>query len=385
MAKYEIKFSCGHTETIQLYGKMKDRQRKIEYFEREGLCSECYKKAIEQEKQDLEKKADAYIRSIGGVAELEGSPKQIAWAEKIRKQIIGQAVEYKEDISEKLENNFGLIKLGIKSAEQFDNIIAYNFATITSSNFYIDCRFDGFDYDVLKYFVMNMKKAEKFQEEVIQDEDEKNAKEESALKPAETKHDGIVEVTAKDNCVEVRYHNDEDFKAVVKGLKFRWNRDKMCWRKEKGVMTASTIDMAAEVINKLLHAGFIVFTLDDNAKQKAVSGDFEQTTDRWICQTGDTLAIHFDRNDELYQRAMAIHGAKYRNRSVRVPVEEYREVLDFANAFNFRLSAGAKEMIDNYKNKLDNAETVVPVDVKKSEDKGFQIPESEDLSDLIDD
>lgn len=47
--KYEVKFSCGHTETVELFGKNEDRQRKIAWFEESGLCSKCYaeKKAAE--------------------------------------------------------------------------------------------------------------------------------------------------------------------------------------------------------------------------------------------------------------------------------------------------------------------------------------------------
>lgn len=40
--KYDIKFSCGHTEARGLVGKYDDRRRKIAWFEESGLCSECY-------------------------------------------------------------------------------------------------------------------------------------------------------------------------------------------------------------------------------------------------------------------------------------------------------------------------------------------------------
>lgn len=45
MAKYTVKFSCGHTEEIQLFGAYKDRTRKIEYFEQHGKCSHCYRES----------------------------------------------------------------------------------------------------------------------------------------------------------------------------------------------------------------------------------------------------------------------------------------------------------------------------------------------------
>lgn len=40
--KYDITFSCGHTGTITLYGKNEDRERKLEYYKREGLCKKCF-------------------------------------------------------------------------------------------------------------------------------------------------------------------------------------------------------------------------------------------------------------------------------------------------------------------------------------------------------
>lgn len=47
--KYDVKFSCGHTHTVQLFGKYADRERKIEYFERCGVCPDCYREMKEME------------------------------------------------------------------------------------------------------------------------------------------------------------------------------------------------------------------------------------------------------------------------------------------------------------------------------------------------
>ena len=44
--KYTLTYSCGHTGTVQLYGKTEERERKIKYYEEYGLCPECYKKQI---------------------------------------------------------------------------------------------------------------------------------------------------------------------------------------------------------------------------------------------------------------------------------------------------------------------------------------------------
>lgn len=80
MAKYDVTFSCGHTETVQLFGKTKSREDKIEYWERSGFCSECYKK---QQAEITEKRTKE-----AGLPGLEGTEKQIAWANKIRLELI---------------------------------------------------------------------------------------------------------------------------------------------------------------------------------------------------------------------------------------------------------------------------------------------------------
>lgn len=51
MAKYRIMMSCGHEDTLELSGNGKDKQRKIEYFESNGLCKECYKKEMEKREE----------------------------------------------------------------------------------------------------------------------------------------------------------------------------------------------------------------------------------------------------------------------------------------------------------------------------------------------
>lgn len=44
MGKYNVLFKCGHEEEIELFGKYKDREAKIEYYKENCVCSKCYKK-----------------------------------------------------------------------------------------------------------------------------------------------------------------------------------------------------------------------------------------------------------------------------------------------------------------------------------------------------
>jgi len=76
MAKYSAKFSCGHTETVELYGPEKDRSRKLAWMAGK-VCSACYK-------ADQSARAAEAVDAAGELPALKGSDKQIAWATTIR-------------------------------------------------------------------------------------------------------------------------------------------------------------------------------------------------------------------------------------------------------------------------------------------------------------
>lgn len=77
MAQYEITYRCGHKDTVQIYGTNThgERERKAAWY---GTidCPKC--QAANTIKANKEE----------GMAELEGSDKQIAWAESIRGKIM---------------------------------------------------------------------------------------------------------------------------------------------------------------------------------------------------------------------------------------------------------------------------------------------------------
>lgn len=74
--KIDIKFSCGHSGTVELFGSADERQHRIAYLEKYGMCSDCFKA------QQAE--ADKAISDKYSLPELTGSEKQINWAKRIR-------------------------------------------------------------------------------------------------------------------------------------------------------------------------------------------------------------------------------------------------------------------------------------------------------------
>lgn len=78
--KYEVKRACGHVEEVQIYGSAGERERKLRSLACE-VCTDCAVKAREE--------ADARAaeeNAAAGLPHLVGTPRQIQWAESIRRE-----------------------------------------------------------------------------------------------------------------------------------------------------------------------------------------------------------------------------------------------------------------------------------------------------------
>lgn len=127
----KVTYRCGHEGEIEVYGKADKRNYVVSMKERD-LCPECYKKE-QQEKISKETKEI-------GFPELNGSEKQISWANQIR-------LNASKDLSdtEKNARQLKLLKL-IKrvpaetTIEEIEKEIKNYFETTIESKEYIDNR-----------------------------------------------------------------------------------------------------------------------------------------------------------------------------------------------------------------------------------------------------
>ena len=75
--KYDIMMSCGHIETVQIYGKADDRERKIRYFENYRTCKECYKQKMRERERKQGLLFHACIDPC--VQQMDGDVYLLAW------------------------------------------------------------------------------------------------------------------------------------------------------------------------------------------------------------------------------------------------------------------------------------------------------------------
>ena len=136
MAKYNVTHSCGHEHEYKLFGKTRERDGKMAWLARQE-CPECRRKAAEEA---------AKVATEGmELPELEGSEKQVKWANTIRGQFINAIRTYNETCA------FGAGNPRIDVDKALSII-----ASVKTARDFIDNR----DMDVLAFLILMSRKNE---------------------------------------------------------------------------------------------------------------------------------------------------------------------------------------------------------------------------------
>lgn len=333
MAKYTVTRACGHVEVVNLIGPGKTREWRLETIEPSKLCSECYQKQLAEQRERDNREAAEAAKDMRLPA-LTGTEAQIPWAETIRQQLLADIDMYVyEFVGEKHRNDPKLV-------EAIENIKAK-----TEARWWIDhrfCKYTSFR-ELLEKSAKEVKASRLEQTGV-------DAKIEATVRPEKPRTETVAEIRALEKEVEINFpERRDDFRELVKGMGYRW--DNGCWRRKLTAKNGTPQDRAAEAGHMLLGAGFAIRIYDEDTRQKAISGDYEPECTRWVQKRTEGkydgwLAIGWKREDDFYNAAKRLPGARWSNPSMVVPPENFAEVLDFAQMYGFKVSEAAQGVIE---------------------------------------
>lgn len=359
MAKYDVTYRCGHTGVVNLTGKIKDREWKLDR-EAMKLCPDCWK--VEQGRLHAEENARSAEKcKEEGLPELMGTQKQIAWANTIRLNLINQ-----------IEKTIANLLERAKEKEEFKKNATIALKSIkrkTSASWWIDHR-NVSDFDIINLIKREFREAKKALTEAPAEVVEK-INNEATVYPENQKTSTVAEIRPLEGRLEINFpESRDDFRKIVKNeLKMTWNDT--CWSRRILSKHGKVQDRAAEAGHKLLAAGFPIRIFNEEIRQKAITGEYEIEITNWIQvraegEYKDWFAISWDREDDYYKVARQIPGSRWSKPSVVVPPIKYEEVLDFAKMYNFKLSEKAQELAEIERKKK---EAALVVSVKLPEKK----------------
>ncbi len=347
MAWYYGTYSCGHEGRVNVVGPGKDRKWKIEN-EFSGLCPECYKKHLAEEREKENEEAKRISEEME-LPELSGTPKQVAWANTLRIK----AIEKISFLIDKFRNSKKQQRAGIKIGEERiklseNDLVEIEEILLTKSDarFWIDRRMDNAEAYIKEAYRTLMKKNNAVPEEVK--EEIEQGKEYNTVEPQNKIHEGIVNIDVYNGCINVKYVKNEDFIAIVKSLNYFWDG---VWKKKITEYTGSAENLSAQLGNKLLGNGFTVCFPESDSRDMAISGNFIPECTKWIKYNvkKDMLAITWvGYSDNIYKAAKKLSGARWYHSAMLVPVEFNAEILDFADIMGFSVSKRAAEEIKSF-------------------------------------
>lgn len=342
-------------------------------------CDECKEKARQAEREEANVKAAESAKEFE-LPELTGSEKQVAWANTIR---VGYYTEYSKVVD-------GYTKLTKEQQtkcneefERFNKIVDYAFSNKNSASFWIEHR--GVNIRTI---------VRELESEALKSEEKEEAQEvvsEYAIKPESPVTDSVAEIKYTNDVLKVSFPaKNEALISACKAVGMKWNKANLVWERKLSEMSGTT-DRIIEIGYKLLKAGIPVAIADEEIREKAVSGEYEEERQLWIMNGhDDKLRISWGDGD-WYTESKKITGAKWSSekRNMMVPVSSFKEIRDFAQCNNFGITTLAKEKIAEYEAELDKVKQVTVSEHVKVEkpDKLKEILESSDdiPSDLLDD
>ncbi len=372
MAWYYGTYSCGHEGRVNVIGKVKDRQWKIDrHFE--GVCPECWETEKQKRFDEANAKAAAEAAEYG-LPELTGTEKQAAWANTLRQNWIEIANNHiestKRTIERFRENRPDAIDAAEAELQLLESAVEYILKSNTAARYWIDNRGDNVSSSILE--VAKKIKEEKSQPPVPEAV-KKEVIEEMTIRPSEATMDLVTDIRIKDTVISAKLpEKDEDFRKVVKDLRFEWKEGK--WQRDINSETkGALLDRATELGIKLLAAGFPIRVYQDDLHQQIIAGTYEPECDRWIMAHENGFRIWWHRDEgDFYNEAKRLPGSRWlrEKRSMYVPKEAFRDLQGFAEQYQFSFTQAAQENLIKAAKNFEDA-MVLDVAVPKKE----QLPE----------
>lgn len=344
MAQYDGVYSCGHEGRVNIIGPMKNREWKRERIF-SGLCPECRKKAQEEEREKKDCEA-AMLSKEMELPILSGTEKQVKWANTLRIEAINKMNMYAEQIGsgKKRCTDYEGNRFTV-STDMILECIQFACTEHTDAKFWIEHR-TLYGSELALKLLKELSEKEKSEMPEDVKEEMKGEEERLTVKPEGQYKSGVASIECKENTIVAKYVKDDEFIKIVKEKKYRWVG---VWQREIDEKNGPIEDRAAELGNALLSKRFAVRFPDEKTKDMAVSGEFMQEQTRWISwsEYAGKLAITWkERNDTLYEAARKLPGAKWDDGCMKVSVEFYREVQDFATTMGFSFSKEVQRRIE---------------------------------------
>ncbi len=357
---------CGNEFEVSAYRPNRRDANSFEAWAVDNIteCDDC-RNARKQAQRDEENRKAAAAAAEMGYPELEGTEKQVAWANSIRESTISTLREhYLDPDAQERRPHYPMVYaflvrklLTRKSAGWWIEHQAYGDirSIVRHINSFDSAAIEQLDSTLKalhdKEITLEQAKealdrepaqTEPKKQEQPKEEEPKPSRPEAV--PEKRRHDGSADIRIIGGTVTAIYDKNESFRDAVKAMGFSWKDG--CWQLVTGEKTGTPENVAAELGSRLLNSGFAVRFDSEALLDLAVRGEYMPMCRRWVQSHSSGFYIQWPREDNHYYEAKSIPGARYEAPGVVVPERSWAAVIDFASKYGYRITAKAQEKLD---------------------------------------
>lgn len=298
-----------------------------------------------------ESKQAAQQASADGLPTLTGSPRQVQWAEALRRQWLDQADRWLAgDREERNPYRHGYAPELDGDDPRYLTALA-QIRQECRASWWIDHRDQHpgkiLDQHATRHAPGTTPATLHQHQEMVAD-----AQAEATMRPArEVVTESVTEIRVVGAGIEAAMpEKRDDFREIVKReLRLRWTG--RCWRREIPATAGTPIDRAVELACRLLAEGFPVRIHDEEIRARVQVGQYQPEITRWVRVRSDGdhagwFDLRWGREDDYYRAARRITGSRYDAPAVVVPPEQFDEVEEFAEMHGFHVTRPAREAMD---------------------------------------
>jgi hypothetical protein len=158
----------------------------------------------------------------------------------------------------------------------------------------------------------------------------------------------------------------DGFLEVIKDASYHWTG--VAWIRTMTKFTGAAEDRMAELASALLEAGFKVRIHNAVAEAKVLAGEYEPEQTRWLVRNvrpghdyDGWFRLMWGRNENLYESANSLPGARWRDKMMLVPPAAFGELMDYAGSNGFAVTDAAKEIVREQEAAIIGSLVVTPV------------------------
>lgn len=363
MGKHVIEWicpKCGQKTEEQVECKWRDLDWETKKRQ-DTLCPDCQEKEDEELLAALQKKNYSYKMPV-----LNGSKKQIEWAEQIRNKQYESLTALKSNREGKfMVSNW---KGKIERFPDSENVAIWQ-ACINNFEYYVQDEIEELLEETSAGRIIDGRDKEwkvRIENRARDERERRLSKErgpkEILLVPNGPKKNLTVSLHIKDNCIYTVGEYNPKLITCYKEARMKWNSfERIWWKSNQSTMT-STTDSAADLANSLLLAGFCV-KVPRLIGEMVESKNFVPDKKTWIELRDDfycTVRTVEKNAEPIVNAATRIFGKKDYYGHPYTEIYNYQAVKEFADLYDVALDSDVIKAIEKQKALQKNIDPLMP-------------------------